>query len=272
MIEKEFIKHPEAVFCDVDGTLVDNKGDVLESTKQIIKELYNKGIPFVPVSGRGASGMLPLIEEIGVKCPLVACNGAMVYDENTDLVFSKGYGKQVAKEIIAFVEEEKLDVAWHIYSGLDWIVKDVTDSRIDYEENVLKAKAKNGTPDMLPDDVLVNKIMLSCNPKELEDITDFMANRFRELSVTHSSGVYCEIMEFGIDKERGIAEYCKVTGINPKHTISIGDGHNDIPMFDATGFVVAMGNATPEIKAIADYITDDNKSDGIFNALKNLCS
>lgn len=49
-----------------------------------------------------------------------------------------------------------------------------------------------------------------------------------------------------------------------------GDGPNDMEIFDYVGLKIAMGNATPELKAKADYVTGTVEEDGIFNALEEL--
>ena len=58
-------------------------------------------------------------------------------------------------------------------------------------------------------------------------------------------------------------------GFDPSRTIAFGDGGNDLSMILQAGIGVAMGNATPELKQHADYITTSVDDDGILNALKH---
>ena len=70
-------------------------------------------------------------------------------------------------------------------------------------------------------------------------------------------------------KDRGIQRFLDHYGWSKEQTISFGDGGNDVDMLRFTGIGVAMGNATEEPKAVADYVTDDVDHDGIWNALKH---
>ena len=81
---------------------------------------------------------------------------------------------------------------------------------------------------------------------------------------------------FGIDvisktggKVTGIKKMLEVHGIGQEEVIAFGDGENDIEMLQFAGIGVAMGNAEPEVKAVADYVTTDIDDDGILNALKH---
>ena len=66
------------------------------------------------------------------------------------------------------------------------------------------------------------------------------------------------------DKVRLVSEFCK-----KGTTVFVGDGVNDVCMLEAAGHGVAMGNAVPETKAAAEYVTDDIDKDGVYNGLKH---
>jgi hypothetical protein len=69
-----------------------------------------------------------------------------------------------------------------------------------------------------------------------------------------------------VDKGDGILRMLDRIGGNPDEVVVFGDGLNDISMFRKPFFSVAMGNAQPELKQLADYITDDNDKGGILHA------
>lgn len=68
------------VFCDVDGTLLNNKHRMLDSTREAIKSLQSKDIPFVIVTARGPSGVYPIFERYKFVCPIVCYSGALMID------------------------------------------------------------------------------------------------------------------------------------------------------------------------------------------------
>ena len=67
----------------------------------------------------------------------------------------------------------------------------------------------------------------------------------------------------------GIKQYLKLAGIAPEETIAFGAADNDVDMIRFAGIGVAMGNASEEVKAVADYVTADIDDDGIEKALKH---
>ena len=71
-------------------------------------------------------------------------------------------------------------------------------------------------------------------------------------------------------KVAGIKEYLKTIQVDKSETMAFGDGENDIGMLQFVQTGVAMGNAEPIVKEIADYITDSVDEDGIMNALTAL--
>lgn len=73
-------------------------------------------------------------------------------------------------------------------------------------------------------------------------------------------------------KEHTIGELLKLLHITKKDTIGIGDGYNDIHLFNAVNYKVAMGNAVPELKSVADKVIDSVKNDGMAEYLKTLLS
>ncbi|MDE6867429.1 MAG: HAD hydrolase family protein, partial [Muribaculaceae bacterium] len=71
------------------------------------------------------------------------------------------------------------------------------------------------------------------------------------------------------DKSRGLQAMADHFGFDMSETMAFGDGSNDIGMLKAAGIGVAMGNAAPEVKAAADYVTTNDSDHGIVNALRH---
>ena len=80
---------------------------------------------------------------------------------------------------------------------------------------------------------------------------------------------FTDITSSEADKGKGIQAIALHMGFDPSRTIAFGDGGNDLSMILQAGIGVAMGNATPELKQHADYITTSVDEDGILNALKH---
>ena len=81
--------------------------------------------------------------------------------------------------------------------------------------------------------------------------------------------LFTDISPLGGTKVKGIEVFRKHFGIELEETMSVGDGGNDLEMLTHTGISVAMGNAPEEVKAIADYVTDDVDHEGLIKAFRH---
>jgi len=77
-----------------------------------------------------------------------------------------------------------------------------------------------------------------------------------------------DISHASVGKQYSILEVAEVLGIKTHEIIGVGDGYNDFPFLMACGLKVAMGNAVPELKAIADYVAPSVEEDGIVDIIE----
>lgn len=84
-----------------------------------------------------------------------------------------------------------------------------------------------------------------------------------------TSSFYYDIVDFNTSKGNGIKIFCELLNLSPKNCIAIGDDENDLSMFQACGYSIAMGNALPIVKVAANYITRDNDHDGVAYFIEN---
>lgn len=258
------------VFSDVDGTLLSNHYQVLPGTLKAIRALKERGIPFVIISGRSPSGIYPILRENQFNCPIISYSGGMIRDENGEILYSKGFSRETAAEVIAYIEENQMDCSWNLYSNDDWLVKDKADVRVMKEENYVHAQSKEGNISALEDGAKVNKIMCICNPEKTSEIEQSLKEAFPELSIAKSSDILLEIMQNGVTKGEAIRWLCQKWDIPTEAAVAFGDNYNDVEMLETVGMPFLMGNAPSELKERFPNHTDDNDSEGIARALKKL--
>lgn len=258
------------VFCDVDGTLLNNKHRMLDSTREAIKSLQSKDIPFVIVTARGPSGVYPIFERYKFVCPIVCYSGALMIDGDGQIIYSNGFSKETARAIITFIEAENFDCTWNIYSMDSWIVNNRTDARVALEESIVEAEATEGNVDMLADGVDVGKLLCMCNPDKTDEIEEALKNKFPCLSIVRSSDILIEIMNKGISKGKSIEFICNKWDINIKDAVAFGDHYNDLEMLETVGTPFLMENAPEELKARIKNVTFSNEADGIYYGLKKI--
>ena len=74
-----------------------------------------------------------------------------------------------------------------------------------------------------------------------------------------------------VHKGNALLKLCAYLNIDPSQTMAFGDGLNDVTMLKTAGIGVAMGNAAPQVKEAADFITDTNDNDGVAKAIEQFC-
>lgn len=258
------------VFSDIDGTLLNSAHAVTPATRKSILSLLDNGIKFVLVSARSPSGIYPIMRKNDFHCPIITYSGALILDENRNVIHQNGMDISKAKEIIEFIESEKFPLTWCIYSMDEWIVKDRTDPRIVREETIVEAQAKEGTIFSVAGNEKIHKILCICEPDKTVAIERRIKDRFPEVNAVKSSEILLEIMSKGVNKAESVNIYCNYLNINPKDTIALGDNYNDVEMLSAVGCGVVMGNAPTAIKQQFSFITGDNDHDGIATALNQI--
>jgi len=257
------------VFSDVDGTLLNSEHKITALTEKAIKELRKKDIPFVITSARSPSGIYPILNEYDFTCAIVSYSGALILDENRNVLFHKGIDKSSAKGIIEFIENNNFDMSWCVYSLDEWVVKDKSDPRIIREETIVKANATQGSIDTITDKE-VNKILCICNPNETVEIEKRLREAFPDYSIVKSSDILIEIMENGITKADAIHTLCSLWDVRLENVIAFGDNYNDVEMLETAGHGFLMGNAPDELKKRIKIHTNDNDHDGIYYALLDM--
>ena len=114
-----------------------------------------------------------------------------------------------------------------------------------------------------------NKVLVGANSLIIGQLYEELRNKkFEDVDMALSSENYLEIFPKGMNKGKALHLICKSEGIREEETIAFGDQELDIPMIEAAGVGIAMGNAIEELKAKADFITKTNNEAGIAYALE----
>jgi len=263
-------KSCKAIFTDVDGTLVDTRSSIMPLTAAAIRSCIKEGIHVVLISGRGASGIYTVLDEYRLRCPLIACSGSLIMDEDRKILYNRSITAAKAKEVADFVKRRGFDMAVGIYSVDDWMVEDPEDWRIRREADYIKTRPRQQTFDQIPDDRPVNKLLCICEPEDILAYEKELAEAFPDLTVVKSASTLIEIMAHGVDKAEALERMCRHLGVSLEETIAFGDSYNDLGMLQMAGTAVVMGNAPEDIRSRFDYVTEDNEHEGIYLALKDL--
>ena len=254
------------VFCDVDGTLLDSENQVSARTVEAIKQLQKQGIPFVITSARSPFGITPILEEYGLKCPMICYSGSLILDEEGNVLYHRGMTRQQVKEMLAYMEEQHFDLSWRIHSVNKWVVKSRKDARIQREEQIIHSVPLEGDVDILPEE-LVSKLLCICDPAQTLQIKENLRQRFPKTYIVSSSDILVEVMEEGVNKATAVKELCRLWEIPLTDAAAFGDHFNDVEMLETVGHGYLMGNAPEQLQKRIGLHTADNDHDGICKAL-----
>ena len=250
----------KAVFFDIDGTLLSFKTHkVATSTEQAIAKLKAKGIKCILSTGRSINSIdhVKYLEFDG----FITFNGGYCVTKEGNLLFKQTIDAADIQSIMNYAKAQSLSFSFmsekqiSIHDGTPEIAGMYAHLNLPVPENI-----DFDTIDV--SSVLQTNIFMG--PAEEED---FMQKVMPNSSASRWSQLFADVNPKGQSKKIGIDVFCKYFNIDINETMAFGDGGNDIEMLQHVAVGVAMGNANPEVKAIANYVTDDVDSDGIWNAL-----
>ena len=273
----------KAIIMDIDGTLTNSEKKISEKTKQKLMEIQKKGALIVLASGRPDKGLTDFVKELEMDKHhgiIVSFNGAKVIDcETNEVLFNQTMTVETCKSVLNHMKN--FDVIPMVYKDEYIYVNDVYNNIVHVrgkELNVIKYEASLGNYklseviDMVDfADYPMNKILTAGEPEYLKENYKEMMKPFADtLNCVFTADMYFEFTEKGIDKANAIRCALLPLGYTKDDMIAFGDAENDKTMLEYVGIGVAMGNASQDVKDIADYITLSNDEDGIVHALDKL--
>ena len=261
------------IAMDLDGTLNNDEKQITEITRAALMDAQKQGIRLALASARPSPGLyrerdaLRLQDYDGI---LMSYNGGRIVDAATGrTLFETSMPLEETRDVLRRLEE--LPVTPILDDGVQFYVTDRSAYMVDYEcwNNRMECTEVENLADFIS--FAPVKILMSVQPEILAEVQAKIAAFLPEdLTVVQTAAFYLEVIPKVINKGQGIRDICRTLGISPEEVIAFGDAANDIPMLQAAGVGVAMGNAAEPVKAAADKVTLTNNEDGIAAALKEL--
>ena len=255
----------KAVFFDIDGTLVSFKTHkVSDSSKEAIRILKEKGIKVFIATGR-IKMHINNVDDLEFDGYITA-NGFDCYIGDKS-IYRHGIAKEEVYSLIDYLKnKEQFPCSVMMAKGV--VINYITDEVAKYLESInLKINVAENYYDFLVeniDDIL--QINLFVNEEKEKEL---MSKIFKNCESSRWHPAFTDVNTKGGGKHIGIDKIIEYYGIDLSETMAFGDGGNDITMIEHAAIGVAMGNANEGVKEVADYITDDVDSDGVYKALKH---
>ena len=280
----------KVIASDMDGTLLNGRHEISNENIEAIKIAENKGIKFVIVTGREYESVKPLIEASGLRCQCILMNGAEYRDEDGNILESININKKRFIQIVDILKNDGGSILLYTNDGIyttstkEEAFKSVVtniqtfENGVSYEEALEKAKTHPNFTKLKyiedinkfsESDVEVRKILTFNN--DLDKIVERkkQLSEIEDLAVSSSFYTNLEITNISAQKGIILGKFADNNGIPRDEIMVLGDSFNDYSMFTEFNLSFAMGNAIPEIKEVAKYITDTNDNAGVAKAIYN---
>lgn len=253
------------VATDIDGTILKYTGEFNQTVINCINELDKSGIKVVLVTGRMHKSAQKIADELGLKTPIVSYQGALVRNKE-QILYERYIPNDTAQRILNW--GLKQDIHINLYMSDELYVEKENDFTRKYASHQHIPFNVQPFSELTLDNV--NKIIFIDydNADKVTIVTNKLQEDFPELYVVKSTDFFCEVCHREATKGDGLKCIQDFYGITKEETLSIGDHNNDLELLLSGSVKVAMGNATEQLKSIADFVTDTVENDGFIKAIK----
>ncbi|GGP70114.1 HAD family hydrolase [Streptomyces abikoensis] len=257
------------IATDLDGTLLRSDDTVSERTRAALASATAAGAAHIVVTGRTVAWTRHILDALDYRGLAVCGQGAQVYHAGEHrLLTSVTLDRQLAALALAKIEAEvgPLRLAAS-RDGMDGDVLVGPGYRL--QEGPLPVVPINEASELWA--APLNKVYLqhpTLDDDALAEVARAVAGGF--VGVTMAGSGIVELLPLGLSKATGLSLAARRLGVKAADTIAFGDMPNDVPMFGWAAHGVAMANAHPELKAVADEVTASNEEDGIAVVLERL--
>lgn len=254
---------PKIIFFDIDDTL-SRGGVIAPHNKTTLERLSNTDIKLVIATGRSKSiipeDILGLFEA-GVFDAIVCTNGQYSFDKE-GIISHYPLTLQQAAKIDELCRQDHLIHKFDSDTHLAWA---------NDNEQIRTFIASNPSSIIAPNYYKTNpvyqcSVFFKDEEKRMQEV-DFA--KFG-LKLVHWHQIGGDILPIDASKERGVRDVCQHFDIDISEAMAIGDGFNDLEMFDAVGYAIAMGDGQPALQKRADFITGSIEEYGLQQVLHPL--
>ncbi|MFQ6792820.1 MAG: Cof-type HAD-IIB family hydrolase [Thomasclavelia sp.] len=248
------------MLSDLDETLL-VKHHVPAFNVEAIKKARNKGLKFVPATGRAFNMIPEILQEIDAydkenEYSICFNGGLIVENKNSRILNFKGLSFEVAKML--FEKARKYDVCVLVFTiDMCYI--------FNADEDEVKRKTEQKAPfkvideyniDILKDEKIAKLLYERRDMAYLKAIEQELKDEIKDKAcASYSSNRYLEFNALGVDKGYGLRWLANYLGIDNKDTIAIGDNYNDVEMIKQANLGVSVACASDDIKEISQYVT-----------------
>lgn len=259
---------------DMDGTLLNSKKQITAESIKAINAAVDAGKLITINTGRGLMTLSEYLDTLSKVQYICGMNGSYIYSmKNKSCIYSEELAPRTVMKILQLAAEE--DIMVNIIGDKSVIQTNQYNNMEKYHMGLYKnlyrhtaEKCDNLSEYYCRHSFKVRKIDMFHTSTDSRSAT---INRIQteqlDVSVAIGEITSLEISARGVTKGSGLKKLCEYLTLSPFEVIAIGDSHNDLSAFSLAALSIAMGNASPEIKAAADVVVSDCDNNGLAEAI-----
>ena len=255
------------IASDMDGTLLDENGQVPPETFDLILALRERGVRFVASSGRRYDRLCDFFSPVKDRMDFVASNGAQVFAD----------GVQIDREVYSHLAIRRLAKTVAMFPNMHLALFDRTKSYLLDDEDKFVREVDKDLPNVeriyelpLPQ-VSIIKASIFCDDGNVMDNAYVLQRELGGLFTFAPSGSsYIDAMQPGISKASGIAQVMEYHGIDASEVMAFGDAMNDYEIIRFVGTGCAMANGRPALRAVADRVIGSNIEHAVQSEMRRV--
>ncbi|TBL71072.1 Cof-type HAD-IIB family hydrolase [Paenibacillus thalictri] len=250
------------IAIDIDDTLLNDEKVVSPGTQAALAEAVQHGVTVTIATGRMYASAKQVAAQLNLNVPLITYQGSLVKNSIDGKVL---YERAIPRDAAVFLFQYAKERGLHLQAYYDDVlyVKEANQKAIDYAEL-----------SKIPFEVYPNfdelaekpntKLLIIDDPDKLDEIAAELKQLIgHEMHITKSKPHFLEFVHKEGTKGHALTALAEHFGYEISEVIAIGDSDNDREMLEVAGLGVAMGNAKPALKELANYVTRSNNEDGI---------
>lgn len=247
----------DLIVSDFDGTFRHRDTSVGEVTLRAVKEYTARGGKFAVCTGRMPSSIKPILQELGLDGLYVAYQGSLVGEVNgKNILRESGFTKEQALFVCGVMSGMGLRI--HLYDKDNCYVN-YADKALESYENICRiasVRCDDLYGHIQRSEQKFFKLLAMVNKEERNLVRDELRKRLgeKEYFVSCSASTLVEVTAVQDTKEAAVKFLCGYYGVDRSKTLAFGDNQNDAPLLRAAGRGVAVANADPYLKEVADEV------------------
>ena len=261
---------------DVDGTLIGESGEMKPRVKDAVRSIQVAGAAVAICTGRPLASCRPFIEELGLLGPQIVVSGALVRDVAAGrTVFQRPLTVEQVTRLVEFGRARELCLELYTDKShvveRDWVEsrRHAISVRVDYQFGDFDAMI--GHVEIVKGQIIVAAERTPWLVGELRaNLGDTIAFSIAT-PMAPCEGLKCiNLVDARVSKGEAVRQVTDYYRLRQADVVGVGDAPNDLDMFAAVGWRVAMGNSDPAILAVADEVCPDVESEGLAIAIPSL--